>query len=80
MEVKFAASAAFFADFNINIGANAAGAQNGGEICRDGGKFRRLVHASQHFYKFNLYNIFRLSDKVDCVFSVLLEPYQGRFR
>ena len=41
MEVKFAAAAAAnFADFNIKIDANAAGARNGGDICRDGGKFR----------------------------------------
>ena len=47
-EVKFAAAAAAnFADFNIKIGANAAGARNGGEICRGGGKFRRLLHASK---------------------------------
>ena len=47
MEVKFAAAAANFADFNNKIGANVAGARNGGEICRGGGKFRRLVHASK---------------------------------
>ena len=44
-EVKFAAAAANFADFNIKIDANVAGARNGGEICRGGGKFRRLLHA-----------------------------------
>ena len=35
MEVKFAA-AANFTDFNIKIGANAAGAQIEDEICRGG--------------------------------------------
>ena len=47
MEVKFAAAAANFTDFNMKIGANVAGAQNGGELCRGGGKFRRLLHASK---------------------------------
>ena len=47
MEVKFAAAAANFADFNIKIGANVARARHGGEICRGGGKFRRLLHASE---------------------------------
>ena len=46
-EVKFAAAAANFADFNIKIDANLVGARNGGEICRGGGKFRRLLHSSK---------------------------------
>ena len=47
MGVTFAVAAANFADFNIEIDANVAGARIGGEICRDGGKFRRLLHASK---------------------------------
>ena len=61
MEVTFVAAAANFTDVNIKTGANAAGAQNGDEICRSGGKLRRLLHASKRPYK----SILRLSDKVD---------------
>ncbi len=50
MEVKFAAAAANFADFNIQIDANVEEARNGGEICRGGGKFRRLLHASERLF------------------------------
>ena len=60
-DVKFAAAATIFADFNIKIDANAEGARNGGEFCRGGGKFRRLLHASTRLYK----SMIRFSDKVD---------------
>ena len=74
MEVEFAAAASKFADFNIKMGANVAGFQNGGEMCRDGGKFRRLLHTSErlhnsesHICRIYLYLhcTFRLLDEVD---------------
>ena len=51
MDLKFATAASNSADFNLQIDANAAGAQNGSEICRGRGKFPHLLHASKRLYK-----------------------------
>ena len=66
MEVKFAAAAANFADLNIKIGANAAGARNGGEICRGERQISPTVTCIETPLSIiYLYNILRLWYEVD---------------
>ena len=81
MEAKFAAVAITFTDLNIDIGASAAGARNGCEICREGSKCHRPLHASTRHLHFlsndNVSSLLSRHGRPEAIRFLCLFPAEG---